>query len=284
MRSAGLSAATEQAVAETGLQRRDARPGRSRSTVRGAWPSVFGLVTFFVAWEVLVRITGTPTFVLPTPSAAFERLWTELPSYSYELLYTLAAAGAGLAIGTTVGVTGAIVMTHWKILERSLFPLAVILKLVPFVAIAPLLRIWLGYELTPKIVLASLITFFPVLVNSISGLRATDPLAVEFFRSVGANRWETLVRLRWHGALPYLFAAIKVSVGLAMIGAIVGEFFGAEYGIGKVINVTGTHLDMRGMFAAIMLLAITGVTLTILTNVVERRVLFWHESVRSSSG
>lgn len=281
MGSAGLSAATKQAVAEAPLVRHDAPRGRSRWNARGVGPSASGIITFFVVWEVLVRVTGTPTFVLPTPSAAFERLLTELPNYSYELLYTLAAAGAGLAIGISVGVIGAVVMTQWKILERSLFPLAVILKLVPFVAIAPLLRIWLGYELTPKIVLASLITFFPVLVNCISGLRATDPLAVEFFRSVGADRWETLVRLRWHGALPYLFAAVKVSVGLAMIGAIVGEFFGAEYGIGKVINVTGTHLDMRGMFAAIMLLAITGVTLTLLTNVLERRVLFWHESVRS---
>ena len=251
------------------------------STARGLGPPVFGLVAFFVAWELLVRVTGTPTFVVPTPTATFERLWEQLPSLSYELTYTLAAAAIGLAIGLAVGMTGAVIMAHWKLLERSLFPLAVILKLTPFVAIAPLLVVVLGYDLKPKIVPAALITFFPVLVNCITGLRAADPLAVEFFQSVGASRWETLVRLRWQSSLPYLFAALKVAVNLSMIGAIVGEFFGAEYGIGKIINLTALRLDMRSMFAAIMLLAVTGVVLTVATNLLERRVLFWHESVRT---
>ena len=125
------------------------------STARGIGPAVFGLVSFFVGWEVLVRATNTPSFVVPAPSAIVPRLWIELPTYSVEFLYTLAAAGIGLAIGTTVGVIGAVLMANWRILERSLFPLAVILKLVPFIAIAPLLRIWLGYELLPKIVLAA---------------------------------------------------------------------------------------------------------------------------------
>ncbi len=257
------------------------RAGTRRARLRRIGPALFGLIAFFGLWELIVRITGTPAFVLPTPSASFGRLWERLPTYSFELLFTLAAAGVGLAIGSTVGMIGAVLMAHWRLLERSLFPLAVILKLVPFVAIAPLLVVWLGYDLKPKILLASLITFFPVLVNGITGLRAADPLAVEFFRSVGAGRWETLRQLRWQGSQPYLFAALKVAVNLAVIGAIVGEFFGAEHGIGKVINVTSLNLDLRGMFAAIMLLAVTGVTITLLTNVAERRVLFWHESVRT---
>src|SRR6266850_1814594 len=218
-----------------------------RGLALGSGPAVFGLVAFFVGWEFLVRITNTPSFV-------------------YEFLFTLAAAGAGLAIGTTIGIVGAVLMASWPVLERSLFPLAVILKLVPFIAIAPLLRIWLGYELTPKIVLATLITFFPVLVNCIAGLRSADPLALEFFRSVGASRWEILRRLRWMSTLPYLFAAFKVNVNLALIGAIVGEFFGSDHGIGKVINETALRLDIRAMFAAVMFLAITGVTLTLLMN------------------
>ena len=252
-----------------------------RARARRVGPSVFGLVAFFAVWELAVRATDTPTFVVPAPSATFGRLWTQLPSLSYELLFTLAAAAIGLAIGLAVGMTGAVIMAHWRLLERSLFPLAVILKLVPFVAIAPLLVVWLGYDLKPKILLAALITFFPVLVNCITGLRAADPLAVEFFRSVSASRWETLLRLRWHGSLPYLFAALKVAVNLSLIGAIVGEFFGATNGIGKIINETALRLDLRSMFAAIMLLAVMGVTLTLFTNVVERRVLFWHESVRT---
>src|SRR6267142_4084215 len=253
-----------------------------RGLALGSGPAVFGLVAFFVGWEFLVRITNTPSFVVPAPTAIFTRLIEEAPSYGYEFLFTLAAAGAGLAIGTTIGIVGAVLMASWPVLERSLFPLAVILKLVPFIAIAPLLRIWLGYELTPKIVLATLITFFPVLVNCIAGLRSADPLALEFFRSVGASRWEILRRLRWMSTLPYLFAAFKVNVNLALIGAIVGEFFGSDHGIGKVINETALRLDIRAMFAAVMFLAITGVTLTLLMNVLERRVLYWHDSVRTS--
>lgn len=256
----------------------------ARSTVAGSGPAIFGLAAFFVGWELLVRVTNTPSFVVPAPTAIVQRLVEEAPSYAYEFLFTLAAAGAGLAIGTTVGTAGAILMANSRILERSLFPLAVILKLVPFIAIAPLLRIWLGYELTPKIVLATLITFFPVLVNCIAGLRSADPLALEFFRSVGADRWEILRRLRWMSTLPYLFAALKVNVNLALIGAIVGEFFGSDHGIGKVINETALRLDIRAMFAAVMFLAITGVILTLLMNIVERRALFWHESVRTSAG
>lgn len=251
------------------------------ATARATWPSLFGIVAFFGIWELVVRVTNTPVFIVPTPTAVFERLWQDLPMLLNELLYTLVAAYVGLAIGAFVGITGGVIMSQWRLLERSLFPLAVVLKLVPFVAIAPLLVVWIGYDLKPKILLAALITFFPILVNSITGLRAADPLAVEFFQSVGASRWETLIRLRWHASLPYLFAALKVTVNLAKIGAIVGEFFGATNGIGKVIAATALRLDMRSMFAAIMVLAVVGVTVTVLTNLAERRFLFWHESVRT---
>ena len=260
------------------------RPGSDISLVarvRAVWPAVFGIVAFFVLWEAYIRVTNTPAFVIPAPSRIAVRLWEELPTYAYEFSYTLAAAAIGLVIGTSIGIVGAVLMANWRILEKSLFPLAVILKLVPFVAIAPLLRIWLGYDLQPKIVLATLITFFAVLVNCITGMRSVDPLAHEFFRSVGASRWEILTRLRWMNTLPYLYAALKVNVNLALAGAIVGELFSSKHGIGMVINNTALTLDIPAMFAAIMFLAITGVALTLFMNWSERRVLAWHESVRT---
>jgi NitT/TauT family transport system permease protein len=259
-----------------------ARRSAARSSrLRGLGPALFGMVAFFGLWQLIVVVTNTPAFIVPAPTVVAKRLWEELPNYAYEFSYTLAAAAIGLFIGTTVGVIGAVLMANWRTLEKSLFPLAVVLKLVPFVAIAPLLRIWLGYELQPKIVLATLITFFPVLVNCISGLRSADPLALEFFRSVGANRWEINTRLRWMTTLPYLFAALKVNVNLALAGAIVGELFSSKNGIGMVINETALNLDIPAMFAAIMFLAITGVSLTLFMNWSERRVLVWHESVRT---
>jgi NitT/TauT family transport system permease protein len=263
---------------------RRAAPARRRGRLAGALPAVIGLVSFFGGWQLLVTVTNTPAFVVPAPTVVAQRLWEELPRYAYEFSFTLAAAGIGLVIGTTLGVVGAVLMANWRMLEKSLFPLAVVLKLVPFIAIAPLLRIWLGYELQPKIVLATLITYFPVLVNCITGLRSVDPLALEFARSVGANRWEVLTRLRWMTTLPYLYAALKVNVNLALAGAIVGELFSSKNGIGMVINETALHLDIPAMFAAVMFLAITGVSLTLFMNWSERRVLYWHESVRTTGG
>jgi NitT/TauT family transport system permease protein len=273
------------AAVQTGVQPRVRQPRFDAiETARSIWPSVVGFIVFFGLWEIAVRATNTPAFIIPAPSAVAGRFWSELPNLLGELTYTLAAASIGLIIGLVIGIAGAVIMVHWRILERSLFPIAVLIKLIPFVAIAPLLIVWLGFDLKPKILLAALITFFPVLVNSITGLRATDPLAVEFFHSLGASRWETLWRLRWHSSLPYLFAALKIVLHLAIVGAIVGEYFGSKQGIGMIIARTSETLQIQAMFAAALLLAIVGVLIIIATNVAERRVIFWHESVRTSGG
>lgn len=251
---------------------------------RALWPSVFGFIAFFGLWEAAVRVTNTPAFIVPAPSATLVRFIDELPMLLVELAATMTGAAVGFAVGLLVGVTGAILMVHWRILERSLFPIAVVIKLIPFVALAPLLIVWLGYDIKPKIVLAALITFFPVLVNCLTGFRAADPLALEFFRSVGASRWEILLRLRWSSSLPYLFAALKIVVHLSIIGAIVAEYFGSRDGIGLVIARTSEQLRIQSLFAASLLLALVGITLIVLTNIAERRALFWHESVRTSGG
>ncbi len=272
--------ATATAGSLTSIVARDGRVTRLRET----WPSVFGLVAFFVVWEVVIRVTNTPAFIVPTPSAIVGRFWTQLPDLLYELSYTLAAASIGLLIGLAIGIAGAIAMVQWRILERSLFPVAVLIKLIPFVAIAPLLSVWLGYQLQPKIVLAALITFFPVLVNCVTGLRSVDPLAVEFFESVGANRRETLALLRWPASLPYLFAALKVTLHLAIVGASVGEYFAAQHGIGHVIARTSELLQIQSLFSAALLLVLLGITIVVVTNFIERRVIYWHESVLTSGG
>ena len=275
-RSERLAPLRQARAAATRGWRRNVRQG-----VLEVGPAALGIAGLCLGWELVVRAQNVPPYVIPAPSAIFARLWETLPALLFELQYTLVAAFAGLLCGSAVGIAGATLMIHWRTLERSLFPLAVILKLTPFVAIAPLLVVWLGYNLWPRIVIAALITFFPVLVNCLTGLRAVDPLALEFFESLGASKAEVFGRLRWRASLPYLAAALKVCINLGLIGAIVGEFFGAEFGIGKVINQSALKLDMRTMFAGITVLGLTGITLTVLANAVERRVLFWHESSRT---
>jgi NitT/TauT family transport system permease protein len=225
---------------------------------------------------------SVPTFIMPAPSRIFTRLQEDLFTLTGQLGWTLLEAAAGLSIGLLVGIAGATLMAHWLLAERSLLPLAVIIKVTPTIALVPILVTWIGYNLWPKVIVAALATFFPVLINMVTGLRAVDPCTLEFLHTVGANRAEIYRRLRWHAALPYLFSALKVSINLSLIGAIVGEWFGAEVGIGKLIRATGLKMDMSGMFAAIVLLIVAGCALMVIVGWLERRVLFWHESARSA--
>jgi NitT/TauT family transport system permease protein len=255
--------------------------GLLRGGVQTAAPAALGIVVVACFWEAWIRVADVPAFIMPAPTRILARLQADLLTLIGQLGWTLLEAVTGLGLGVIVGILGATLMAHWLFAERSLFPLAVVIKVMPTVALVPILVTWIGYNLWPKIIVAALATFFPVLVNMVTGLRAVNPSTLEFLRSVGANRAEIYRSLRWHAALPYLFSALKVSINLSLIGAIVGEWFGAEVGIGKVIRQTGLKMDVAGMFAAILVLVIAGCALMVLLGWVERRVLFWHESTRA---
>jgi NitT/TauT family transport system permease protein len=269
-----------------------AQQGRSvvaPARTTGAWRSgthvvglpLLGVGALTVVWELWTRVASVPPFIIPAPSRILLRLQDDTPLLAGQLAWTLFEAAGGLTIGVLVGIVGATLMAHWLLVERSLLPLAVVIKVMPTIALVPILVTWIGYNFWPKIIVAAIATFFPVLINMVTGLRAVDPHTLEFLQSVGANRAEIYQRLRWQAALPYLFSALKVSVNLSLIGAIVGEWFGAEVGIGKIIRQTSLKMDMSGMFAAIVLLVLAGCTLMIVIGWLERRVLFWHASTIS---
>jgi NitT/TauT family transport system permease protein len=243
-------------------------------------PSVLGVAAVLLVWEGWTRALNVPAFIMPAPSRVLARFADDLPTLTGQLSWTLLEAASGLALGVLIGIAGATLMAHWLLAERALLPLAVIVKVTPTIAIVPILVSWMGHNLWPKVAVAALATFFPVLINTITGFRAFDPNTHEFLRSIGASKREIYQRLRWHAALPYLFSALKVSINLSLIGAIVGEWFGAEVGIGKLIRQTGLKMDMAGMFAAIVMLILAGIVLMVLIGWVERRVLFWHSSAR----
>jgi NitT/TauT family transport system permease protein len=149
------------------------------------------------------------------------------------------------------------------------------------VAVAPLLVIWFGFGLWPKVCVAALISFFPFLVNSITGFRSVNPAVLEFVRSLRASPLEIFLKLRVPSALPYLFAALKVSLPLSLIGAVVAEWFSGDRGLGLVIFTANYQLDTPTLFAAICVLAVIGVALNLTASFLERRVLFWHEAFRA---
>jgi ABC-type nitrate/sulfonate/bicarbonate transport system permease component len=190
-------------------------------------------------------------------------------------LLTLGEALAGLALGTLAGVAAATLLGFWPRLERGVMTLAILVKSTPLVAIAPLLTIWLGFGVLPKIIITGLLTFFPVLVNVLSGLGSADPAHLDTFHSWHASRREIYRHVRVPTALPYLFAALKISAPLALIGAVVAEWTGASGGLGRTMWLAYTNLNLPYLFAAVFILAAAGMALYATVNWTEHRLVFW---------
>jgi NitT/TauT family transport system permease protein len=241
-------------------------------------PPVVALALAAAVWEAWVRIRDIETYLVPAPSVVVRRMAEDPAFFAEEGWATLQGALLGFAMGSAVAIALATMMAHSRFLERSLFPLAILVKVTPIVAIAPLLAIWFGFGLVPKVFIAALITFFPVMVNALVGFRSVNPRALELLRSLAASPAEVFLKLRVPSSLPYLFAAFKVSIPLSVIGAVVAEWFSGDSGLGRVIQVAHNNLDMPTAFGAIFALAILGIGLYLLTSAIERRLLFWHES------
>ncbi len=260
----------------TSIVRRIGRAGRS--FVLAALPSVIGIAIALGAWEAWVRLRHVKTYLVPAPSRVAVRFYDGPTVFLREGLHTLEAALLGLAVGAGIAFLLATVMAQSRFLERAIFPLAILVKVTPIVAIAPLLTIWFGFGIMPKVFIAALIVFFPVMVNALVGFRSVNPNALDLMHSFAANPLEVFLRLRLPSSLPYLFAALKVCVPLSVIGTVVAEWFSGDRGLGRVIYIANNNLDMPTAFAGIFTLAFIGVGLFLITAAIERRVLFWHES------
>ena len=248
----------------------------------GTWPAlllpVAVLSVVALAWEAGVVTAGVPVYVLPAPSKIVLSLVAHAPDLAAAGAVTLAEALLGFALGCCVSLVAAALMIHSQTLERSLLPLAILLKVTPVVAVAPLLVIWLGFGLAPKAVVAALITFYPMLINALAGFRAVAPEASDLLTTLAASRWEVFRLLRWPSALPYLFAGARVAIPLSLIGAVVGEWAGAERGLGRAVLLAYTNLDLPWLFAAVVVLAALGIGLTAALAVLERRIVFWTDA------
>jgi NitT/TauT family transport system permease protein len=235
-----------------------------------------------VGWELWTRVADVPEYIVPAPLIVLRRLAGDIGYFAGHGAITLLEALGGFLLGSAVAITAATLMAHSRFLDRTLFPLAVLVKVTPIVAVAPLFVIWFGFGSLPKVLIAALITFFPVLVNALTGLRSVNPGTLDFFRSVDASAREVFFKLRVPSSLPYLFAAFRIALPLSIIGAVVGEWFTGDMGLGSVIIVAHNNLDMPTLFSAVLALAFIGITLTVLLSYFERRVLFWHEAFLAS--
>lgn len=252
------------------------RPVLSKSTLV-AWTIV---VFFLTAWEAWVHLTGVQPYLLPAPSRVFRTLAAYPQDYLQAAGITLGEAFAGLVLGVLCGTVIAALLTLRPGLEGGVMTLAILVKSTPMVAIAPLLTIWLGFGVAPKVIITGLLTFFPVLVNVLTGFQRSDPALLDLFRSWHASRWQIFVHLRLPSAAPYLFAALKISAPLALIGAVVAEWTGASGGLGRIMWMAYTNLNLPSLFAAIFILAAAGVSLYGLLSWAEQKAIFWQPGQR----
>jgi NitT/TauT family transport system permease protein len=238
---------------------------------RSLAPVAFGLV-LIVAWQAVVTAAHIPEYLLPSPTAIIATFDRYL---AVQFAVTFIEALLGFLIASALAFVIATLFVRFHTLEDGLFPIAIAVKTTPIVAIAPLLVIWLGTGWWSKIVAAILICFFPVLVNTVRGLKAADLEYRELFETLGANRSQEFRKLRIPFCLPYLFSALKISSSLAIVGAIVGEFVGATQGLGYLIIISSAHLETPTLFSAIIAAAFAGIAMFYAIAFTERRLLFW---------
>jgi NitT/TauT family transport system permease protein len=251
-------------------------------------PLILG-VLMLALWEGVVRAAGIPPYILPGPVAVAEALVADWGTLEASLLVTLRITLEALAAAVIVGGSLAVLFSLSRWIEQSLFPYAIILQVTPIVAIAPLIIIWANNVELSLLICAWLVAFFPILSNTILGLRSVDANLLDLFRLYGAGRWRTLVDLRLPAALPYFLGGLRISGGLALIGAVVAEFVagtgGNASGLAWRILESGYQLKIPRMFAALVLISATGIViflvLSLLSHLLLRR---WHESALTPDG
>ncbi|MES2255607.1 MAG: ABC transporter permease [Pseudomonadota bacterium] len=246
-------------------------------------PLVLGLV-FLAIWDGVVSARHIPPYVLPAPSAIAHALANNFPSLMASLLSTLIVTLEGFIAAWIAGVGLAIAFSQSRMVERALYPYAVVLQVTPVVAIAPLILIWVGFDHinAALALIAALVAFFPILSNTTQGLKSADFNLVDLMRLYGASRWQILRRLRLPTALPHLLGAMKIAGGLSLIGAVVAEFVagsGTATGLAWRIVEAGNRLEIATLFAALLLLGLLGIAIFAAFSLLEWALLRrWHES------
>lgn len=248
------------------------RGGRLALTVLAP---LLSFAAFFGLWELLVRRLDVQPIVLPSPTSIAAELWDSPGFYARQSWVTLHEALLGFALAFLVAIALAVVISHSRVAERAVMPLVTMVQVTPIVALAAPLVLWLGFGLAPKVLEAALIVFVPLLVNAVLGFRSVDPSALELLRSVDANRREVFVKLRVPASLPSILTALKISPGLALIGALVAEWQGSSEGLGYQMVFAAKQLRTVQVWACIAALVIMGVALVTAVTAVERRVLRW---------
>lgn len=242
---------------------------------------VLGILLFLLIWEAIVRILDIPYYLLPPPTDILQTMIDQLNSILQHSWVTAYEMLLGYLLAIIVGVPLAIAITAFPTFDRFITPILLFFQTTPKIALAPLFLVWFGVGILPKVLVAFLISFFPIVIDTAVGLRSISPDMVDLARSMGATDRQIFIQFRLPTSLPYLFSGLKVAATLAVVGAVVGEFVGADKGLGYLLLVANSNLWTSLMFGTIVALTIQGLVLFYIIQMLESLLIPWHISVRS---
>ncbi|MDQ3549646.1 MAG: ABC transporter permease [Chloroflexota bacterium] len=256
---------------------RTASPRRrpERAVVLGLLVPLLVLLLGLLAWEVVVRLRDTPSWFIPKPTEVARELVESRALIWGHTWTTLQEMLLGLALAFVLGVLLAVAIASSRMVERAVYPALVASQAVPIIALAPILLIWFGYGMTPKVIVVVLTCFFPIVVSMVDGLRASDADALALLRSMGASRWQIMRIVRVPAALPALFSGTRIAAAWSVIGALVGEWVGASSGLGYLMTRSASQFQTPRLYAAVFVAAALGITLFALVALAERVALFF---------
>lgn len=240
------------------------------------------LVVVLGGWELVVRVFDVPSYILPSFSSVAVGLWRGLDSsftardgYWLHTGVTLAEVLLGFVIGSAIGLFMGVMIAQSRLLEATVRPYVTAFQSLPKVAVAPIIVLWFGYNMSSKVIIVCLLTFFPLLVTSLAGFKSVDNDRIDLLRSLSASPWQIFWKVRFPSAMPYIFAGLDIAIVFAVVGAIVGEFVGAQVGLGVLIMQMNASMDVAGSFSVFVVLSLLGLALSQILRQIERRVLFW---------
>lgn len=253
-------------------------PASGSGRVRG-WLAPLGVLVAFVAiWQIWVRLGDVRPWILPAPSEVATAGWASRTALAENAWTTLVEAVVGLVIGTAVGLVVALVISLIPTVRRAIWPVVVTSQTIPIIVLAPLVAIWFGYGLTPKIVLVALICFFPVTVAAVAGLAGADPEHVELVRSFGASRWDVIRHVRVPAALGSVVAGVRIAAAYAVGNAVIGEYVGGTSGLGIFIDQSHRSYRTDRMLAGVVVIAVVSIVLFGLVGLIGRRLTPWQDT------
>ena len=239
-------------------------------------PSIFFVIVVLIVWDVLVKINDVPSWLLPSPSEIFKAMLDNARILTSHTITTLIEVISGFVIALFVGLLLSSAITLSSTIEKSFYPFIIASQTIPVIVIAPMLLVWVGYGLMPKIIVVALISFFPIVVNTVDGMKSIDIDLEKLFRTMGASNWDLFRKIRIPNSLPYMFSGLRVAISISVIGAVIGEWVGSSEGLGYLMIRSKPQFQTELVFAAIFILSIMGIILFFGIGLVEKLCIPWN--------